>query len=185
MKRLLLLGLALAIVLLAGCGYSSTAMPVVPTATPVNTVIETFGSTITYVGNAGGYILPEGYGISVSEVSFSGVYPGWSGALPLTIINGQDRERTFEVTVHSPGPSQCKSGYEPLPTSNLNWITVVTPMVTASAGSTVDVPIQIAMPLGSPDTYRNMEVRIMVNDYTQTGLVQYAVESRWYIDTTG
>jgi len=162
-KRLLLVVSVIGVLLLAGC---SSAAPT---------------GNIVYEGNQTIPTLTTGFGIYGSKVEFNGVYPGWSGTVPLTIVNGQDRDRLFRISVVS--PANPKTGYDALPQQYLYWITISQPTITVLKGGNFQVPITLAMPADSDYKGKKAEVRILVEDTTQTGLVQIAVESRWFIVT--
>jgi hypothetical protein len=136
------------------------------------------GTNVIYEGDQIIPKLDSGFGILESKITFDGVYPGWSGTVPLTIINGQDRDRLFVVSVIS--ASNPQTGYEVFPQQYLYWIVISRPEVTVSKGGNVKIPITLTVPEVS--NYKGKaEVRILVEDTTQTGLVQIALESRWFI----
>lgn len=161
MKRILLALSLVAVLLLVGC---SAAV-----------------SKITYVGDQTIPKLTEGFGLYGGTVEFKGVYPGWSGTVPLTIVNGQDRDRLFVISVRT--STKAKEGYEPLPPQYFYWITISQPEVTMLKGEVHQVPISLSMPKNSTFTNKKVEVRILVEDTTQTGLVQVAAECKWFIIT--
>jgi len=136
---------------------------------------------ITYEGNQKVQSLTEGFGVYGSKVELDGIYPGWSGIIPLTILNGQDRDRLFVLSVQS--PSNPKEGYEPLPEKYLFWVNISQPTITVIKGGSYQVPITVTMPDNADYKGKKAEVRILIEDTTQTGLVQIAVESRWFIIT--
>lgn len=126
-------------------------------------------------------VLEDGFGIYGSEVLFENVYPGWVGEAPLIIINGLDRDRVFAISVRS--SSKLKEGYEALPAAYLSWFTVSEPEVEIVAGGNHTIPIILSMPASSPYLGKKAEMRVCVQDLTQTGLVQVSLEARWYICT--
>jgi len=155
--------------------------PKATTAEPI-TREETVGTTdITLVEDRGIPDLPEGFGIYGASVELAGVYPGWSGTVPLTLVNGNDRERLF--VIYAVSPPKPTEGFEALPTEYLYWLTVKNPEVVVSKGETYQVDITLSMPIDADYAGKNAEVRIRVDDTTQTGLVQIALESKWYIIT--
>lgn len=173
--------------LLTGCSSSLVVVTPDSTPTPTPTSGQTYtvttpdGTTITYVDNIGIPIIPEGFGLQGSVAEFNGVYPGWSGTVPLTIVNGQDKDRLFVLSLRS--PSKIQSGYEALPEEYFSWITISQPEVTVRIGEVYPIPITLAMPIDSDYTNKRVEVRILVEDTTQTGLVQIALEAKWFIIT--
>lgn len=175
MKRTILAILLIA-VMLVGC----TTTPATTDSTEVVTDDETY-SDITYVEDSGIPEIPEGFGLYGSTVEFDGVFPGWSGTVPLTIVNGQDRARLFVVSIKS--PTKPREGYEALPEEYFYWITISEPEVFVPAGMTHQIPITLAMPQDSDYTGKRAEVRILIEDTTQTGLVQIALETKWFIIT--
>jgi len=138
-------------------------------------------SDITYVEDKGMPVLAEGFGIYGSTVEFEGVFPGWAGTVPLTIVNGQDKERLFVLEVNS--ATKTKEGFEPFPEEYFYWITISEPEVTVKAGETYQIPITLEIPADADYAGRNAEVRIRIADTTQTGLVQIALDNRWFITT--
>jgi len=185
MKRILIAVVIVAALLLTGCS-SSGGIPAVVIPTPISTPTptETTNDTqITYVDDFG---IPEilvGFGLSGSVVEFDGVYPGWSGTVPATIVNGMDRNRLFVLSLRSPSPSKLQDGYEALPQEYFDWITISEPRVTLLAGQVYQIPITLAMPYDSDYTNKRAEVRILIEDTTQSGLVQIALETKWFIIT--
>lgn len=192
------------ILLLSGCSYISKLILTerVPTPEKItqasNITVETEGygkiitttipsnniySDIKYKNDLGIPIIKEGFGIYGSSIEFDGVYPGWIGTVPLTIVNGQDKDRLFVIKIIQPMPSKVKEGYEPLPKEFFNWITISKPRVSLSKGETYQIPITLEMPLGADYVGKKAEVRIKVEDTTQTGLIQIALENRWFIIT--
>ena len=125
--------------------------------------------------------LEKGFGIYGSEVKFDGVYPGYSGNASITIINGQDKDRTFSVTVTD--ANRLTNGYEALPDEYFCWVSITKPEVTISAGDNEEIPIVLTMPEDADYKDKRAQFGIRVGDLTQTGLVQIALESKWYIIT--
>ena len=208
MKKIILttaISLALVVALLfAGCSSVPTADSQVHRETPVdnptdvptgNTVEleskpvelpvlvsdDEIYSDITYIEDKGIPELIEGFGIYGSTVEFEGVFPGWIGTVPLTIVNGQDKERLFVLSISS--PSKTRTGFEPLPKEYFCWITISEPEVTVAKGETYQIPITLEMPMDADYSGKRAEVRIRISDTTQTGLVQIALENRWFIIT--
>lgn len=163
---------------------NTTAEEIAITAEPLlpETRTETTNHTnITYVKDQGIPELPEGFGIYGASVELDGVYPGWSGTVPLTLVNGQDRERLF--VIYAVSPTKPKEGFEALPEKYLYWLTIEEPEVTVGIGEVRQVNITLEMPIDADYAGRQAEVRIRVDDTTQTGLVQIALECKWYIIT--
>lgn len=127
--------------------------------------------------------LAEGFGILQSEVELRNVYPGWEGEAPLTIINGNDRDRTFSVSLEQPNPNKIKQFYQAFPEEYYSWITITEPEVSLKAGEYHEQIIIFAMPEDVHYEGKYTEVRIRVSDMTPEGLVTIAIESRWYIIT--
>jgi len=139
------------------------------------------GATYHHEDSDGLPSLVTGFGVLQSEVEFRNVYPGWNGSVPLTIINGNDRDRTFIITLEE--PTKLKLGYEVFPLINYSWINITEAEVTIAAGGYHEIVVILAMPADASYSGRQSEIRIRVSDITQTGIVQVAVESRWYIIT--
>lgn len=139
------------------------------------------GTDITFIEDRGIPELPEGFGIYGASVELEGVYPGWTGTIPITIVNGQDRDRLFVIYVVS--PTKPKAGFEALPEEYLYWLTVGEPEVTVGKGEIRQINITLEMPPDTDYAGRRAEVRIRVDDTTQRGLVQIALESKWFITT--
>lgn len=185
MKKLVV-GMLLLTVLLVGCTAVPSAPvipPIDPSPTTVPKVVPGDGtySDITYIEDEGIPILPEGFGIYGSQVEFEGVYPGWTGTVPLTIVNGEDRDRLFVVSLRT--PSKLREGYEAFPQEYFYWITISEPEVAVSSGGIHQIPLTLTMPWDSDYTGKRAEVRIRIEDTTQTGLVQIALETKWFIIT--
>jgi hypothetical protein len=158
------------------------------------------------IGHVGGEAntvptLETGFGILESEVELRHIYPGWEGTAPLTIINGADKDRMFQVTVELANHTKVKDGYEPLPEDFCGWFTVPEQSFNVTAGSYHQCTITIAVPEDVPE-YRSeyttmtlsddgaglyitnqFEVRIRVTDMMPEGLISMAIEARWYIIT--
>lgn len=148
---------------------------------PQTSTETTNNTTITYVDDRGIPVLPEGFGIQGVTAEFDGVYPGWAGTIHLTLVNGLDRDRMF--VIYAVSSAKTKEGYEPLPEEYLYWITVEEPEVAISKGQNRQVNITLEIPSDADYAGKHAEVRIRVDDITQTGLVQIALESKWYIIT--
>jgi len=138
-------------------------------------------SDITYIEDQGIPDIPEGFGLYGSSAEFEGVFPGWSGTVPVTIVNGQDKDRLFVLSLNS--PTKVKEGFEPFPQEYFYWITISEPEITVPAGETYQVPVTLEMPSDSDYTGKHAEVRIRVEDTTQEGFVQIALETKWFIIT--
>lgn len=167
MKKKTIIGIAVAVAIAAGAYFGIAHIDRMPT-------------------------LAEGFGILESEIEIRGVYPGWSGELPLTIINGKDQDRVFSVTLEQANPAKLKFGYEALPAVYYDWFEItgwngktdiLEPEVTLAAGKHHTLMIVVAVPNDMAYLGKNAEVRVRVSDMTSPGLVALAIESRWYIIT--
>ena len=161
---IILVLLALILILFVGCSGSSTIY-----------------SHITYIGDQEIPELEKGFGLYGSVVEFDGVYPGWEGIVPVTIVNGNDRNRLFTLNVT--GSSKVKEGFEALPEEYYCWITISEFAVNVSAGDTYQIPVTLAMPKDANYSNKRAEIRIIVRDMAQSGLVQIALENKWFIIT--
>lgn len=125
----------------------------------------------------------EGFGIYGADVEISGMYSGWVGVVTIAIINGEDRDRLFAIYADTADPAKLREGFEVLPEEYLCWFTVEEPEVAVGVGEAHEVSITVTMPKGADYAGKHAEVRIRVDDITQTGLVRIALESRWFITT--
>lgn len=132
--------------------------------------------TLTFVGDGGMVELAEEYGIFGPEVRLEGVYPGWYGVAPITIINGADKQRTFRITIER--PESPSDGFVPLEFSH--WMYVPGGNITLAAGENFEVPIFLSVPRDAVMPEKS-EVHIRVDDVTQEGLVRTAYISKWFI----
>ena len=147
---------------------------------------------VTHVEENDPLHLEEGFGIAQAAVEFVNVYPGWVGSAPLTIINGDDKDRVFWVSCQQPNPEKLKVGYEAFPEEYYSWITITgwdgtesttAPEVVLNAGENHELTITLAMPTDADYTNKKAEVRIRVAEKNPIGLVTIAIESKWYIIT--
>lgn len=199
MKKLLLILVLATAMLVAGCTSTPESITIPELTTPpeptmpvepsqeeadpdATTRTETTNDTeITYVEDRGIPDLLEGFGIYGASVELDGVYPGWSGTVPLTLVNGQDRDRLF--VIYAVSPVKTIEGFEALPEKYLYWLTVEEPEVTVPEGEVRQINITLAIPHDVDYAGKFAEVRIRVDDTTQSGLVQIALESKWFIIT--
>lgn len=123
--------------------------------------------------------LSEGFGIYDSSVELN-VYPGWKDTIPLTIVNGNDKDRLFTVSIKS--PSKVKNGFEAFPKKYFYWFTIPESRIYIPAGKTYQVSIVLAIPNDMNYFDKRAEVRILVENIT-SNLVQIAIEARWLIIT--
>ena len=124
--------------------------------------------------------ISEGFGIS-SEANLDNLYPGWSGTAVIKVVNGQDKERTIVVSARVSW--QPDDGYESLPVEYLSWFTIENETVDMAIGEVREVIINIDIPEDVDYAGKKAEFRIRADDVSQTGLIQMAVESKWYITT--
>jgi len=136
-------------------------------------------SEITYVGDQNIPDLERGFGLYGSVIEFKGVYPGWKGIVPVTIVNGNDRDRFF--TLNLTLSSKVKEGFEQFPEEYFHWISISQPTVNIPMGEVKQIPVTISIPEDTDYSDKQAEVRIIVADTTQTGLVQIALETKWFI----
>lgn len=164
MKKVLLLIALIAVVVLAGCGSPSSIIS--------RPILITSG-----LGILGGEI---GY---VNETPNEITHPGYIGNTYFTVLNGRDGARLIKVSLRSPDSTECKLGFEPFPEEYFSWITISPTVFTLSKNSNQKVDISITMPSETDYIDKKAEVRILVEDISQTGFAQIAVEARWYIVT--
>lgn len=124
----------------------------------------------------------EGYGLYGATVTITDIWPGWSGSAPLTIVNGKDYARTFHLTIQQPG-SSLQKGYEPLPEKYFSWITIEDLQPKVAIGGVKKVSITLSAPFDFPVELRGKkyDVRILVEDWSQTGFIQNALQEKWLI----
>ncbi len=158
MKKKILIGIAVPVVIVAGLYFGVLNRGGVPT-------------------------LQEGFGILESEVELRNVYPGWEGSVPLTVINGKDKDRVFSISLEQPNLKKLKPFYRAFPEEYYSWFTITEPEVAIEAGHYHEVLIIFVMPEDAHYEGQQTEIRIRVSDMTPEGLVTLAVESRWYIIT--
>jgi hypothetical protein len=127
--------------------------------------------------------LEQGFGIWESEMEFV-ANPGGNNTATLTIINGKDQDRLFYVTLEQPRLDKLQAGYEAFPIANYGWFTVPKSAINLTAGQYYRVQIPIVVPINTTYMNRNAELRVRVSAFDTTGLIQLAVESRWYIVVT-
>ena len=179
MKRIskALIGIAIAVLMLmAGC-VSTKVSDGTLGVTPEDD--GNFTAGIIYTDDAGMPHLDEGFGIKGSDATFDGVYAGYSATIPLTLVNGHDKARQFVVS--SRIPSKVADGFEPIPWEYLDWILVLEPTANLAIGEIYQVPVTLSIPEDTELNGERYEVRILVEDIGQTGLVQIAVDMKWFI----
>ena len=90
-------------------------------------------------------VLAEGFGIWESEVLIDDASPGATGTVPVTIINGKDRDRTFVVTLEQPNPNKVKVNYVPLLVECSSWVTLPDESIHIAAGDyhTLSIPFRV------------------------------------------
>ena len=127
--------------------------------------------------------LADGFGLIGATVTLTGVYAGWSGGAPLTIINGNDQARTFHISLQEPS-SSLTDGYEAFPSQYFNWVVMddLTPSVVAGGQKIVNVTLNIPSDLPSEMMGKKYDVRILVEDWSQAGFLQIAYQQKWLIE---
>jgi len=127
--------------------------------------------------------LEQGFGIWEAE-EYIVANPGGTNIATLTIINGKDQDRSFYITLEQPNPNKLQPSYEAFPLANYGWFTVPESAIGIAAGKYYQVQIPISVPYNATYLNRNAELRVQVTAFDPTGLVQLAVQSRWYIVVT-
>jgi len=94
-------------------------------------------------------------------------------------VNGQDRDRMFWLSVRI--PSKVTDGYEPIPYECLDWIVIPEPSASLSVGEVYQVPVSLVIPEGLELDGEQYEARVLVENTDQKGLVQIAVDMKWFI----
>jgi len=132
--------------------------------------------------------LEQGFGIWESEQAIT-ANPGGSNIATITIINGQDKDRTFWVSIEQANPDKLPDGYECLPARYFSWFTpsgwdgsqvTVEPKVVVKAGQYRHVSILVAVPTSTDYLTQPAELRVRVTELSG-GFQITALESRWYI----
>jgi hypothetical protein len=164
----------LVLVALAGCFNTTVINP-----PSVNQSNDTQNVRTQVKGFPG---LAEGYGLYGATVTIDGVYPGWSGGVPVTIVNGRDKDREFHISLQQPGDS-IREGYEPFPEKYYDWFVIADKSPTIVTGVVREVPVALYVPEDMPEEMKgkSYEVRILVEDWSQTGFVQLALQEKWLI----
>ena len=119
-----------------------------------------FTSGIVYTDDAGMPYLAEGFGIKGSNVVFNGVYSGYSATIPLTLVNGHDKDRHFMLSTRI--PSKVADGYEPIPFAYLDWIVITEPVVDLAMGKMYQVPVMLTIPEDLKLKGEQYEARVLV-----------------------
>jgi hypothetical protein len=129
----------------------------------------------------------EGFGLYGATVTMDGVYPGYSSAesnqpVYVTIVNGKDQARIFHLSLQQPGASITED-YKPLPLEYFGWIAIGDDSPGVAAGDIGKIPVSISVPEDMPEELKgnSYEVRILVEDWSQTGFVQVALQEKWLI----
>ena len=132
--------------------------------------------------------LEQGFGIWESEQELEG-NPGGYNVATLTIINGNDEDRSFWVSLEQANPTKLPDGYEVFPEEHYDWFTLsgwdgtqvtTEPKVVLKAGEYYQVPIAIRVPYSTTYLDTEAELRVRVTELSGTFQVT-ALESRWYI----
>lgn len=129
--------------------------------------------------------LEQGFGIWESEVIIDDASPGATGSIPFTIINGEDCARNFTVSVQQASPNKLKGGYQLFPMECYGWVTLPEEPIQIEAGGYhhLDIPFRVPYSTTLPEGTK-MEARLRVTELGQGGLVQLAIEAKWFIITT-
>ena len=203
MKKKLVIGLLIALVmLLAGCAqpYTPPVIPVVPAvsvipATPVAPIIPPAPPVAPVIpeptnGGEPASILPGDRlppenitWISPGKVNVSNFYPGARAEYPLTIHNGNDTTASFSVYYRY--PNHVGEGYEMPPEEAQDWVIVADPTPILMPRETRDVMIALDMPEGANISTPKWEFWVGVKDTTQAGMVRTELCCRWLITMRG
>lgn len=149
-------------------------------------------------------VLAEGFGILQPEIEIRNIYPGYVATVPFTLLCGEDMDRMFAITLEQPNPNKLKDGYEALPEDNYSWVAIdgsyqggtwewdriafdggieMGDPIMVDAGHYRQLTVTVTMPDDSAYYGKETEVRVRVSELSTTGLVQLAIESKWYIVT--
>ena len=129
--------------------------------------------------------LEQGFGIWESEVIIDDASPGATGQVPLTIICGEDYARDFAVSIQQANPNKLKDGYQLFPLECYGWVTLPEEPIHIEAGGhhRLDIPFRVPYSTTVPEGTK-MEARLRVTELGQGGLVQLAIEAKWFIIIT-
>lgn len=149
--------------------------------------------------------LAEGFGILQPEVEIRNIYPGWTGSVEFTILCGRDYDRTFAITLEQPNPNKLRDGYEAWPEDYYGWFQIESKSyqggewewdriefdnetdfgsgILVEEGHYRQLTISLTVPEWAEYWGKETEVRVRVSELSTTGLVQLAIESKWYIIT--
>ena len=192
MKKLLIVLLCLSMLAFGACStVESIAVEgdgefvveeITPEDLPNEQVVEETETQTLITDVVGFPEVVEGYGLYGATVTVKNVYPGWSGSAPVTIVNGKDQRRTFHLMLQQPGET-VKEGYAPFPEEYFDWITIEDLNPEVALGGVKKVSVTLSSPYGFPSEMRgnNYEVRILVEDWSQTGFIQLALQAKWLI----
>ena len=97
-------------------------------------------------------------------------------------MNGKDQHRTFHLTIQEPGDT-LKEGYEGFPIEHLDWFAIEETELLVIAGGVKKVSVTLSVPYDFPQEMRgkSYEVRILVEDWSQAGFIQLALQAKWLI----
>lgn len=175
MKKIILVVLG---ILLVG-----TLVACSPVANNSGDVTIVTNNQILTIGGTGATGINEGFGLSGATIIVTNVYPGWSGGAPITIVNGNDYARTFHLMLQQPGAS-LTNGYEPFPSQYFSWFSIedLTPKV--AIGGVREVLVTLSAPFRFPFEMvgKKYDLRILVEDWSQTGFLQLAYQQKWLIE---
>ena len=156
MKKLIVLSIVAAFLLLAGCTPSA---PVIETPQPPADLYDKVW-------------------LSPGKINVGHFYPGARAEYPLSIHNGNDQQTEFSITYKE--ASNTSEGYVAAPEEAQDWVIIADPTPVLAAKETKDVLIALEMPKGAkaPDKW---EFWVVVKDNSQTGMVQTELACRWLI----
>jgi hypothetical protein len=187
MRKLIIPAVLGMVLLLIGCTAPVVQPPLgVPESqllTPdkrVITVEGVGGSTTTEYNIPVITSLAEGFGVKGDTVTIKDLYPCYKGEVKLEVINGRDRTREFHLSIV---PESDLQGYEQFPSEYYEWFNIQDRMFRLMPNESRVVTINISMPCDANYSGKKARCRLMVEDWSQTGLIQIAVASKWYIET--
>jgi hypothetical protein len=168
------------LLLLYGCVQATpvSKSTVQPPHSDVRTV--TTGDTTTEYNIPVITSLKEGFGVKGDTVVIKDLYPCYEGQVELTVINGADRTREFHLSV---APESNLQGWEQFPAEYYSWLKISTPVFRLLPNESKTVSVTVSMPCDADYSGKKARCRVVVEDWSQSGLVQVAVASKWYIET--
>jgi hypothetical protein len=184
-RKVQVIGMGLVLVLLlCGCVAPTQIAPVTQKSTlqpPRSDVrVVTEGNTTTEYNIPVITSLSEGFGVKGDTVTIKDLYPCYKGQVELTVINGADRAREFHLNI---SPESNLQGWEQFPAEYYKWLSIAPSVFRLMPNGSQTVSIAVSMPCDADYSGKKARCRVVVEDWSQAGLIQIAVASKWFIET--